>query len=147
MESSIGREPVGVTLIGITVMAGVLPLRAFLTILGVASAFAVLSQIHTLVIFGRMTASHWPVTAQYRHGRAAAPLLPAVGAVGLRYPALLPSRRGCPITRWAGRIPPGSAERVVSPYRKAIRVAGSGQQDRAARWSSWTGLPLAGGQC
>lgn len=80
-----------ITLVAITV-TGVLPLRAFLTFLAVASAFAVLNQVRTLVAhLWENDGEPMTVTAQYLDTVNVPPpaLLPALWApVGLRYHAL-----------------------------------------------------------
>ena len=73
-------------------VTGVLPLRAFLTILGIASAFAVLNQVRTLVAhLWENDGEPMTVTAQYLDTVNVPPpaLLPGLWApVGLRYHAL-----------------------------------------------------------
>lgn len=103
---------------------GVLPLRAFLIILGVASAVAVLNQVRTLVAhLWENEGEAMTVTAQYLDSVNVPPpaLLPALWApVGLRYHALhhlLPSvpyhNLGIAHQRLCAVVEPGS------PYHKA----------------------------
>jgi fatty acid desaturase len=103
---------------------GVLPLRAFLIMLGVASAVAVLNQVRTLVAhLWENEGEAMTVTAQYLDSVNVPPpaLLPALWApVGLRYHALhhlLPSvpyhNLGLAHRRLCAALDPGS------PYHKA----------------------------
>lgn len=106
------------------VVTGVIPLRAFLIILGIASAVAVLNQVRTLVAhLWENEGEAMTVTAQYLDSVNVPPpaLLPALWApVGLRYHALhhlLPSvpyhNLGIAHRRLCAVVEPGS------PYHKA----------------------------